>query len=360
MKYFFVILAFTFSTPLYSKEKAIVTESIETQTKDGVELQGVRWVNEGQKRILLIHGFSENLNVFRDLAKNLYLQGYDVYAFNSRGHGNDDQRSHVEEEISSFDHLVTQDIPAMIDFIYDGEPIEILGHSLGGSAARYFLNGIRNNGKGLYQSKSQAKINKYLNKVKNLITVGSPTSFQKSDFRFQIWTKLPASVTPFMLKSVMRKYLGEYIFSGLIEMKNIDNPNGIFVDSFSVVSEDLVSDIHRWSEGQFESRNGTLYESQKVLPELNFYQIVGGLDQLVPLEEILNEHEKYNITENPQILVMKDFGHIDLVYGKKSSSLLGSIINEISTHGSLESLKNSRKIKIVPFTRNLSCNNLFI
>lgn len=362
-----IALCFIFSQNLSAKGPLENIEVIQTETEDGATLKGIRLINKDQEKVLLVHGFSENYNVFETLAQKLHSMGYDVYAFNMRGHGNDDQKSKVRGYQSSsetnigifgFDHIVARDVPAMIDFVYDGKPILVLGHSLGGSAARAFLNGIRDYGDGIHQTQDSRKLNKYLKKVKTLINVGSPTSFQISDFRFKIWTKLPERLTNFMLTPIMRKYLGEYIFSGLIEKDNIENTEKLFTKGFSVIPPDLIQDVQRWSEEGFESRNGASYEGQKISTELSMLQIVGGKDQLVPLSEVLREHEKNHITESPQIVVMKNFDHIDLVYGKKSSSILEPLISFFLENKSLSGLKKSNELKVVlPKTR--SCTQIF-
>lgn len=355
---FLALPAFAFS---------IHVENIETVTTDGARLKGVRWVNEGGQRILLIHGFSENTNVFNDIAKELNELGYDVYAFNLRGHGNDNQRSkvrgyssHIETKngIYSFDQVVSRDVPAMIDFVYDGSPIVVLGHSLGGSAARYFLNGVRDYGDGLHQTSDSRKLNKYLSKVKNLINVGSPTSFQKSDFRFKIWKKLPESLTNLMLTPLMRRYLGEYVFSGLVETDNIEDKEKLFSEGFSVISPDFIQDVQRWGHGKYESRNGTAYEGQKISPDLNFFQVLGSADQLVTLKEILSEQDKFEITKKSQIVVLKNFGHIDLIYGQKSSNLLAPIVSEVIENESLKGVKSTDKVKVIE-AKPRSCSSLF-
>lgn len=349
---------------------------VEAETLDHAQLKGVRFPNEGGQRVLLIHGFSENTNVFNDFALNLYKQGYDVFAFNFRGHGNDEQRSLVRGQKASqetktgaygFDRVITQDIPTMIDFVYDGKPIMVIGHSLGGAASRLFLSGVRDYGDGVHLTKDSRKLNKYLNKVKSLTAIGSPTSFQKADFRFKLWTKLPDSLTNLMLQPAMRKYLGEYIFASLTNLDNIKNPKDpkaterLFTEAFSLIGSDLISDVQRWSENVFSSRTGVQYEGLSVPQGLKFYQIAGGEDKLVPLDEILREHSEFKITSTPELLLFKNFSHIDLVAGRKSARMLGQLVPYIEAGKSFNAVKSGNEIKPIQInTRSQrSCAKLF-
>ena len=369
-----ILLLLIWAAPFISlaKESNISTESIETVTQDNAVLKGTRWVNEGKPRILLVHGFSENTNIFFDLALSLQKAGYDVFAFNFRGHGNDHERSLVEgakpkanhkNGAYGFDRVITQDMPAMIDFVYDGKPIVVLGHSLGGASLRLFLSGVRDYGEGLYLTRDDRKLDKYLSKVKSLINVGTPTSFQKSDFRYRIWTKLPDSLTNLMLQPIMRKYLGEYVFSGLINMENIKNQDRLFAEGFSLIPADLIQDVQRWAVEKFQSRtyfsdDRVQYEGLKVPEKLKFFQIVGSKDHLVPPKEIINEHEEYRITEKPQVVLMKSFGHIDLVYDQKSAKILTPMIDEIYKSERIED-SLSKDTKVLKPKISFSCSKLF-
>ncbi len=345
----------------------IVIQNIETVTRDNATLKGVRWANEGKPRILLVHGFSENTTVFQDLAVKLHEMGYDVFAFNFRGHGNEAQRSLVkgknpnqETKIGtySFDRVITQDIPAMIDYVYDGKPIVTLGHSLGGSALRFFLSGVRDYGKGATLESSK-KLQEYTLKVQTLINLGSPTSFQISDLRFKAWKKLPTSLTNLALNPVMRKYLGQYIFSGLVNMDNIRDSERLFSEGFSIIPVDIIHDVRRWSDTIYSSRTGIQYEGLPLASGTNFFQVLGGTDNLVPLEEALREHKEYRITNNPKLIVMKNFGHVDLAYDQPSAKLLSSIVDTIVKKNNVENLKN-KNIRVIELkVKILSCNHLF-
>lgn len=376
---FVLSLILLLSVDVMAKPNFISMEMIETVTEDHATLRGVRWANPGKQRVLLVHGFSENTTIFQDLATRLHGMGYDVFAFNYRGHGNDNFRSLVQGQdtkkqtksgVYSFDRIVTHDVPAMIDYVYNGKPIVTIGHSLGGSALRFFLSGIRDYGDGLVYTQDPKKLNKYITKIKTLINLGSPTSFQKSDLRFKAWTKLPEYLTNWALNPTTRKYLGEYLFAGLINMDNVRDSDRLFTDGFSLIPIDIIQDVQRWSDTVYSSRSGIQYEGLKVPSSVPFFQVVGGADNLVPLEEVVREQNEYKVTENPKIIVMRNFGHIDMTYDQPSAEILTPALDIIIKKKSIESLKQNKKFRVIEINSrfasrwtsqltSLKCNQIF-
>jgi alpha-beta hydrolase superfamily lysophospholipase len=88
---FLTIAAFAFcavllgGAPALAKEKFKVTELSVRAGK--ATLHGEHYSNPGGKPWVLWHGVTETSSVWRDWARALAREGFDVYAFNFRGHG---------------------------------------------------------------------------------------------------------------------------------------------------------------------------------------------------------------------------------------------------------------------------------
>ena len=151
-------------------------------TKDGMVISltmlvdGLQ-VTAGDQRpsIVLVPGIACNGNAFNldekySLARDLARLGYWVYLFEPRGMG----RNKVSfDRDCSLDTLIDDDLPSVVDFVYKrskGKPLILLGHSMGGLVAEFML-----------QLWSHQNDQESLAKVKGLITLGSPKSFDKNN-----------------------------------------------------------------------------------------------------------------------------------------------------------------------------------
>jgi len=169
-------------------------------------------------------------------------------------------------------------------------------------------------------------------------------------------------MTNWALNPTMRKYLGEYLFAGLINMENVKDSDRLFTHGFSLIPVDIIQDIQRWSNDIYSSRSGIQYEGLRVPKSIPFFQVVGGVDNLVPLEEVLREQKQYQFTEKPKVIVMKNFGHIDMTYDQPSAELLAPILEVIIKKKSFETLKKNKKLRIIEAKSrltNLNCSQLF-
>lgn len=54
---------------------------------DGFETKGFRWNKEGEKKVLIAHGFRSSLSNFIHYAERLSDQGFQVFAFDAPAHG---------------------------------------------------------------------------------------------------------------------------------------------------------------------------------------------------------------------------------------------------------------------------------
>lgn len=149
----FIIIAFSLFLASYSykfkKEENKYTpakygydfQEINIPTKNNKYLYGW-WVpaensnNENKPTIILVHGWSRNVDRVMSFIKQLHPAGYNLLAFDSRCHGKSD-----DDKFSSMLKF-TEDICAAIDFSeklpnVDTKRVGILGLSIGGAASIY-------------------------------------------------------------------------------------------------------------------------------------------------------------------------------------------------------------------------------
>lgn len=112
---------------------------------EGVDLRGYRWEARGRPKgtVLIVHGFSEHAGRWAPVASHLSAAGFNVFAFDQRGHG----RSGGEHgRLGSFDHLVEDTNrareTALESFPGAGPPF-LYGHSLGALAVLRFVQTYR-------------------------------------------------------------------------------------------------------------------------------------------------------------------------------------------------------------------------
>lgn len=98
------------------------------------------WCPSGKQRAILIivHGLGGHSGLFNNLVQSLVPHGYEIYAFDLRGHGRSPgRRGHINawaefrEDLGSFLHWVEVQTPKL--------PCFLLGHSLGGAIALDYI-----------------------------------------------------------------------------------------------------------------------------------------------------------------------------------------------------------------------------
>lgn len=104
----------------------------------GKKLEG--WIisknskKEIDRLLILTHGWSTNLSIFFPIVKFLHNSGFDMFLYDSRGHGNSESDNPITLKKMAADISAAIDY-ACIKFKSANLPIAILGHSMGASAA---------------------------------------------------------------------------------------------------------------------------------------------------------------------------------------------------------------------------------
>ncbi|HEY8173978.1 MAG TPA: lysophospholipase [Dehalococcoidia bacterium] len=99
---------------------------------DGHRLYERRWRPEGAATatVLIVHGYAEHSGRYEYVGQALAARGFDVRAYDLRGHGHSDGRRAYVRSFS--EHL--RDLAIALDRARsDGRPVFLLGHSMGGA-----------------------------------------------------------------------------------------------------------------------------------------------------------------------------------------------------------------------------------
>lgn len=113
-----------------SPAPATAPERIELARPDRTVLRGLRWRRPGGARAVVAHGLGEHAGRQRNVAGFLAQRGFDVVAFDHRGHGRSDG---ARGALRRRDDLV-DDLAAIVDST-SSAPILLVGHSMGGLVA---------------------------------------------------------------------------------------------------------------------------------------------------------------------------------------------------------------------------------
>lgn len=105
------------------------------QTRDGTSIAVYRWPHETPRaQVLLIHGFGEHAQRYDELARSLARAGFDVHAYDHRGHGHSSgARGYVDRFGRYLDDLDA--VLAHCEAARGGKPRFVVAHSMGGLVA---------------------------------------------------------------------------------------------------------------------------------------------------------------------------------------------------------------------------------
>lgn len=105
-------------------------------TGDGLALKTFSWGEPGPRgSILVVHGYAEHSGRYEGLAQKLVEHGFQVHAFDQRGHGGSEGHRVL---VPSYQHLVTDLHLVVQHFQRKDAPFFILGHSMGGGVVAHY------------------------------------------------------------------------------------------------------------------------------------------------------------------------------------------------------------------------------
>lgn len=109
------------------------------QTRDGLALHVAAWPGGDTPRatVLIVHGLGEHAGRYAHVAAALNARGYDVVAYDQRGHGRSGGRRGA---LAAPDDLL-RDLAVVVDAARARRPgpLVLLGHSMGGTVAARFV-----------------------------------------------------------------------------------------------------------------------------------------------------------------------------------------------------------------------------
>jgi alpha-beta hydrolase superfamily lysophospholipase len=113
--------------------------SFEWQTQDQVMLKGRCWLPEQPKALVcLVHGFAEYIGRYAHVAAYLNAQGYGLMGFDLRGHGQSGgRRGHTPTYEDLLENI--REMMALAAEKFEGLPLFLYGHSMGGNLAANYL-----------------------------------------------------------------------------------------------------------------------------------------------------------------------------------------------------------------------------
>ena len=183
-------------------------QEIKIPTKNNKNLYGW-WIpaenpkNENKPTIILVHGWSRNVDRTMSFIKRLHPAGYNLLAFDSRCHGKSD-----DDKFSSMVKFM-EDIRAAIDYSeklsnVDIDRVGLVGLSIGGAASIY-----------------AASLD---NRIKSVVTVGAfshPTAVMEIEFKKR---KIPYFPFVWLILKYMEFRVGAK-FDTIAPMNNISKAN---------------------------------------------------------------------------------------------------------------------------------------
>lgn len=103
---------------------------------DGTLLSLHEWrVPDPKLTVAIVHGYAEHAHRYAHVAKNFNARGISVVAVDLRGHGRSQgARGHVDRFVDYH-----QDVDVLLAKADEGQPLFILGHSMGGLLAAHYL-----------------------------------------------------------------------------------------------------------------------------------------------------------------------------------------------------------------------------
>lgn len=98
------------------------------------------WIPEGEIKaaVLIVHGLGEHSSRYTNVVNHLVPQGYALYGFDLPGHGKSGGVREFLKKFEDYTHTVTA-VLNIVKVEQPGKPVFLLGHSMGGLIACYYL-----------------------------------------------------------------------------------------------------------------------------------------------------------------------------------------------------------------------------
>lgn len=158
----------------------------------------LRYYDTGKgKPLLLLHGFPDDLCVWKKMVPFLVDAGYRVIAFDQRGFGESDM---LPDQTSYRIECIVSDIPVLLDLLAINEPVYLMGHDWGAVIAwAYCLS---------YPECVRASVN---------ISVGHPESYRRSGISqkllkgfYTLWFQLNGLAEGYLKAGGLKRWLRGY------------------------------------------------------------------------------------------------------------------------------------------------------
>lgn len=158
----------------------------------------IRYYDQGAgKPLLLLHGFPDDLTIWKKMTPLLIEAGYRVIAFDQRGFGESDMaESRKEYRIPN----IVSDIPILLDNLTIQEPVYLMGHDWGSVIAWSFCIA--------HPERVRASVN---------ISVGHPESYRRSGISqklfkgfYTLWFQLTGLSEFYLRHGGLKRWLGDY------------------------------------------------------------------------------------------------------------------------------------------------------
>ncbi len=297
-------------------------------TDDGVRLTLTRYLPRGSLRptspIFCVHGLGANRFNFdtgadASLARYLAEQGYDCWLLDLRGCGESET---PRGRRSTFDDYVRHDLPAALEHIRasgSGDRVHWVGHSMGGMLLYAYA-----------ATHGDARLH-------SGVTLGSPVRFSPREDNFHAFLAFERLIK--VLPNIPTVGVGRLVtpLLGLVNNDwfryhmNVDNIEWetirrAYYNITSQISPGVLLQFFEWirHDDFFSLDRQISYRSSLVNFRVPLFVLAGGGDLLVPKDDI---REAYERAASPLKLYLElgcqdgfceDYGHIDLLFGRRA------------------------------------------
>ena len=324
-----------------------------TYTADGWRLALSRYKSKksdaNKLPVLCCHGLGANSLTFDissqySFARALVASGREVWVLDLRGHGRSERARIFSKKKGchwDIDTLVSQDVPAAIDFVIKktkAEKLHWLGFSMGGILGYIHLCISDEDTLGEMPAK----------KIASAVMIGAALDYSKSASKFKLVKSLRVIAGLFPMVQLRAFITATIPFTGRFpnpfESFVVWSPNTdpktfrrLAASGFDVMSTKLLVQLSTlFDEGGISSSGSSKKKYFDLLPRITtpVFSIAGSKDGQCPPEAVRKTH-KHIGTNRKRMITMgrdsghrEDFGHADLIFGKESAKEVIPLIAE--------------------------------